>query len=240
MIWTDCASAIAGLRKILDGEYPAPNGPHSDLWQKIFHAVSDLPPGSVQVTKVQAHVGTVGSSPFEDWCLLHNHWADRTAVRANFNRPESFWKVFHAHVHACDVAQRLSRVVQDVLLNVSRAVVRIADLQEPEEVPCEPAVRPPAECWRGLNALLKFPQAAARWYGQAMVEKVLSWWHSTLHDVGEPCVWVAHFQLYLDFQIATGCIGPIHETQWKDGDDLELVGLVNFPFRLRQVVCQNA
>ena len=233
MIWTDCASAIAGLRKILDGECPAPNGPHSDLWQKIFHAVSDLPPGSVQVTKVQAHVGTEGSSPFEDWCLLHNHWADRTAVRANFNRPESFWKVFHAHVHACAVAQRLSRVVQDVLLNVSRAVVRIADLQEPEEVPCEPSVRPPAEGWRGLNALHKFPQAAARWYGQAMVEKVLSWWHSTLHDVGEQCVCVAHFQLHLDFQIATGCIGPIHETQWKDGDDLELVGLVNFPFRLR-------
>ena len=212
MIWTDCASAITGLNKILEGECPGPNDPHSDLWLQVFHAVRDLPPGSVHVTKVQAHIGRIGSSPFEDWCLTHNTWADRTAVRANFNRPAEFWQLFHAHDHACSVTHRVSRAIQGVLLQVSRAVVRMADVAEPVAEPVIQGERPPAEVWRGLPGLQRFPLAAARWYGRNLVEKILSWWHFTLHGEGGKCVWVAHFQLYLDFQIATGFRGPIHET----------------------------
>ena len=233
MIWTDCASAISQLSKILEGQFPAANGPHSDLWVQVFHAVGDLPAQSVQVTKVQAHIGTVGSSPFEDWCLLHNNWADRTALRANFNRPASFWNVYNAHVVACAISHKISRAVQMVLLRVSQAAMKAQATAEPEEEPNVAPVRPPPGSWQGLRELKRFPSAAARWYGQTLVRKILSWWQHTLHGACDSCQWVSHFQLYLDFQLATGSRGPVHEKQWRDADCIDLVGLANYPFRLR-------
>eukprot|EP00435_Cladocopium_sp_Y103_P016651 s1710_g4.t1 len=234
MLWTDCASVQTRMHSILAGVRPGVNCPHSDLWLAVFFAVHDLPPGFVSVTKVQAHQDAGGHSPLEDWCFCHNRLADRSAVRANFARSHSFWQLYHDHVQACHIAYTLSTEVQMVLLQVSRAAVNAEDNElavEPSEPVFQPD-RPPVEAWTGLRPF-SLPALAARWYGQAMVCKLLSWWWFTLDGVAEPCRWVSHFQLYLAFQLATGWTGPIHDPRWMDGDDFPCLGLLNFPFRLR-------
>eukprot|EP00435_Cladocopium_sp_Y103_P059804 s2_g21.t1 len=233
MLWTDCESVLWKLQAILRGETPSVNAPHADLWLQVFQAVHDLPPGSVSVNKVLAHQDGAGDSPLEDWCFLHNRWADRAAVRANFTRPRSFWDLVRAHELATSIACHISRSVQNVLLRISRAVLQSDSVLEPEGEPPVLSTAPPAEAWLGLNTLVVLPGAAARWYGQPLVCKILSWWFHSLHGETGQCLWVSHFQLYLDFQMSTGFVGPIHAGKWQDGDDQPLVGLLNHPFRLR-------
>ena len=43
----------------------------------------------------------------------------------------------------------------------------------------------------------------------------------------------SHHQLCLDFQLATGHLGPIHLKKWVDGNTIPFLSLLNHPFRLR-------
>ena len=67
-----------------------------------------------------------------------------------------------------------------------------------------------------------------------MVQVVLSWFWTTLSGRSlDDLVWVSHPQLYLDFQLATGHRGPIHDGKWRDGNLVEMISLSKFAFRTR-------
>jgi ribonuclease HI len=81
LIWSDCLAVVRRLRRILMGPSVKMNSPNSDLWRMI---ADDIRSGCVvQVTKVAAHQDLrCASSPLEEWCFLHNRFADRAAARA--------------------------------------------------------------------------------------------------------------------------------------------------------------
>lgn len=230
-LWSDCEAVIKRLRKCIKGYMPRVNSPHADLWIQIFHLISQYPFGHVCVFKVAAHCNEHDATNcVEEWCHRNNNLADRTAVRANFLRPASFWTLLEQHLDALTVAREISRHVQHVQLEISRVQVRYAD---DIETPCVQVAWEPVPACEVDWSFHCLPAAAARWYGQRMVRLLVSWFFQCVDPVASPVVWISHYQLYLDFQMATGEVGPIHLKTWADGSALPLVGLRDFPFKRR-------
>ena len=68
----------------------------------IFRASLKVMRIYVSITKVAAHCEVNSAGPFlEEWCSLHNSFADHAAGLANENRPPAFWDVLRRHVQAC-------------------------------------------------------------------------------------------------------------------------------------------
>jgi len=214
-IWTDCNAVVRRMTKILDGIEPKPNSAHSDLWMLIFDCMRDFERGRVTITKVAAHQSVaLATGPLEEWCFTHNSCADQAANLAQFKRSEGFWDFFAKHVQVTNACSQLSREVQQTLLLISRAVVRDKDndmqAQRPElAVP----TMVPIDAWKPLETL-SIPGDAVRWYGDEVVRTVLSWFCQNLFGCDEEVVWVAQYQLYIDFSL-TGELAPTNFGGWQ-------------------------
>ena len=230
-IWTDCEAVVKRLHRILQGRVPKPNSPHSDLWIEIFHLLSQYSIGTVGVFKVAAHRSEmhVGTS-VEEWCCRNNALADRAAVRANFARPPAFWTLLQSHVNALNHMRDISRQIQKVQLAVSQAQVRYCDNMQ--DVVVEP-VQLPIPAWVPLPKLTVLPAAAARWYGCDIVRMLVSWFWQGVDPSASAMVWVSHYQLYVDFMLATGEPGPVRFKTWTNGSNYPLLGLRDVPFKKR-------
>lgn len=230
-LWTDCSSVVRRLNRILAGHDVRPNSSHADLWLEIQIAVQNRK-GPTFVAYVAAHQQLEDVHDFfTEWCFRHNSVADRQAVRANFTRDVPFWQLYYRHHSAVEVIYELNRTVQQVQLAISHEVLRqdTPVLIEPLHEPCCPV---PGAVWRQLPTL-QLPTAALRWYGDSLVRHITSWFWNALSGSTSPVSWVSHFQLYIDFMLATGRPGPVHTGRWQDGADIPMLTLYNFAFRRR-------
>lgn len=230
MIWSDCQAVVRRLRRILQGAAVRINSPNADLWMMI---ADDISAGAhVQITKVKAHC-TVSSanSPLEEWCYLHNQFADRAAVRANESRGEEFWLLLARPATACRSVDEWNSCIQQVLIAISRRVLcheRMTDSPEPS-----PSVPGPPPKWTALPPMPSPPKGAVRWYGEGLVMKLLKWfWHAVQCEPG-PVVWISHAQMYIDFALTTGEAGPVHINGWRDSADMPLHALLHTGFKTR-------
>ena len=81
----------------------------------MFECLQDFSPGQVEISKVAAHRRVADAlSPLEEWCVVHNGYADQAACLAQWSRPQEFWNLFDQHVSATIACMRFSRVVQNV------------------------------------------------------------------------------------------------------------------------------
>lgn len=230
-IWSDCLSVVSRLNRLLLGGRVRPNSPNADLWRRIADDLKSLGSHRVQITKVAAHRDVQhASTPFEEWCFLHNHFSDQVAGRANLHRPEGFWRLLSCHVSACLKCDQWSAEVQRVLLRVSQHVLRNESVavHEPDVLP-----EGPTPTWKTLLPLAQLPRGALRWYGDEIVRSIVSWWWSTLFDSVEPVQWISHLQLFIDFTSSTGLVGPVKFHGWKEGSNVPLFGLVQPSFKQR-------
>ena len=232
-LWCDCQAVVRKLQKLLEGGVPKPNSAHSDLWFLIYDCLKDFGPGMVEISKVAAHRRICdATSPLEEWCFTHNMFADRAAAAAQFDRPEGFWDFYSRHVNSTLACRRISREIQHVLLAVSKAAVKDSDLQagdERSDLGVSPPV--PAGAWPKLPEL-SFPRGAVRWYGDAVVRQVMSWFWQVTYGREHDVVWVSQFHLYVDF-LFTGEAAPTHIHSWQHGDALPHVDLLAIPFHTR-------
>ena len=232
-LWCDCQAVVRKLQAMLGGCEPKPNCAHSDLWLLIWECIRDFCPAQVVITKVAAHQRVCdATSPLEEWCFTHNMFADRAAAAAQWDRPVGFWDFFSCHVNSTLACRRISREVQGVLLAVSRAVLKESDSPEGDDRPDVGAPRSvPGDAWKQLPELT-IPAAAVRWYGDAVVRQLLSWFWQVTHGSHEELVWVSQFHLYVDF-LFTGEAAPTHIDSWKHGDCTPHVDLLAIPFQTR-------
>lgn len=232
MIWSDCEGVVKRVRTLLKGGSPRVNSPNYDLWVFLAQAIADAEPCHFDITYVASHKGDNAVSPFEDWCFRNNTWADRTAVRMNYNRTSEFWDFFHCHVEYVRAAHDISRQVQGVILNISRLAVQSPQQDTDNEEVFENTLR--AEVyWKGVPEITCFPQDAFRWYPERLVRLIFSWFLQTVHQSTHEVVWISQAQLYLDFQMSTGTYGPYKQGTWKDGDANSCIDLAGHPFRTR-------
>lgn len=232
MIWSDCEGVVKRVRRLLQGHLPRVNSPNFDLWSQIAQEFADMFPNQFAITHVSAHRGDSALSPLEDWCFQHNQWADRTAVRMNFTRTDSFWHLFQQHVSQVRAAIDISRQVQDVILAVSQAAVRSQRVDSDSE-PDDTVMPFASQFWHGVQAPDHFPPDVFRWYPEKLVRLIFSWFLQNVHASAHDVIWVSHMQLYVAFQMATGSFGPIKKGVWADGDDNCLSDIAGFPFRTR-------
>ena len=230
-LWTDCEAVVKRVRRLLDGGVVRANSSHADLWHVICRCLRSRQ-GPTTITRVAAHQNPDDEpSAFASWCYRHNGLADIAAVQANFSRTPVFWELHHRLVRAVKWIREVNRVVQRLQLRISQEVVRHED-----DVSLEPVASlvpaAPFVPWVPLP-VIQIPAGAVRWYGDNMVRTIASWFWHTLSNVRGPMVWVAHCQLYLDFQFATGHPGPISLGKWQDGSRMPWLQLRGFSFKQR-------
>lgn len=230
VIWSDCLVVVRRLRRILMGGGVRINSPNADLWMQI---ADDVQAGChVQITKVMAHQSIADAcSPLEEWCFIHNQCADHAAARANAMRDGAFWNLLMLHAQACQAVDRWNSAIQQVLLRVSRKV--LMDDHAAVQVEVEPMVCEVAPRWCPPLVRPPSPVGAVRWYGTAIVDKLLDWYWQVVVDCGGPVVWVSNAQLYIDYALTTGDAGPIQINGWKDSADVPLHALLNVGFKDR-------
>lgn len=69
-----------------------------------------------------------------------------------------------------------------------------------------------------------------------MTARITAWLKEGLQSAissCEPVRWVSAHQLYLDFQLATGDMGPVYDKGWVDTTKRPDIRLRHFPFRRR-------
>ena len=230
-LWTDCAAVVRRMRKILAGHGIRMNSAHADLWLEI-ERLTHMRSAEVCITRVAAHQRLQGhESLLEEWCFRHNALVDKFAVQANQSRGDGFWRLHARHVHAVNRVNDLSRLIQRVQLDISKEIVSMEPSDLPYELP-ELAFSVPCRPWRPLPPLC-LPAGAVRWYGDAMVRLISSWFWQCLHGAEGDCRWVSHYQLYSDFMMATGHPGPVHLQRWVEGTAVPDLALQGYGFKQR-------
>ena len=231
-LWTDCDAVVKKFRRLLAGHEVSPNSAHGDLWQAISACLA-VRTYSIEITKVAAHQDvTHAATALEEWCFRYNHLADKHAVQANYDRPPEFWELFERHRDAVAFTAHFNQLIWNVVLAVSQAVVREEQPLQVLVEPQESALPLPATNWRGLPPL-SIPSKAVRWYGDRMVRLLLSWFWQSLDSSTHRVCWVSHFQLYVDYMCSTGHPGPVHVSQWRDGEEVTHLSLMGYSFRQR-------
>ena len=232
MIWSDCLSVIRRLRKVLNGGKIQINSPNADLWLLIQE---DLQGASldIQCTKVAAHQCLEdAASPLEEWCFLHNRFADHAASLAQERRPYAFWELLQRHVQACMKIGVWNSQIQKVLLAVSQQVLQgekpgdVRDDHVPAPVICSSE-------WVPLPVLTALPDGAVRWYGRAMVQTLVSWFWDALELSQANMIWISYAQLFVDFALSTGHAGPLNLDGWKDATLVPHHSLLGIGFKRR-------
>ena len=156
-----------------------------------------------------------------DACLIWNNaQVDLLAKTANLDRGEPFWECWKTHVNAVHGAQTLHQQICRIHLAVAKRSVHQEDATTLDEIPV-PAPRPMREFqmifdvgqWAG-----ELPQQFAQEYGHAMASRILRWWtiRTTGKGVGQ-LRWLPFAHLYVDYQLAFGCPGPVKSgPNWLD------------------------
>ena len=74
---------------------------------------------------------------------------------------------------------------------------------------------------------------ASRWYGDAVVRQLVSWFWFSFQDCTCPLVLVPHFHLCIDFTLSMGSPGLVHLGSGKDGSDMVNLHLRGFGSKRR-------
>ena len=236
-LWIDCQSVLVRLTRLQKfATVPARNVPHADLWREIFlqlEALGDLAP---VFTKVPAHTADAQSPDlFADWCRTHNGHAHRAAAVANHTRDPSFWELQQRHQQAVFAARTISRQVQQVQLQVSRALV-LNDLSKHDAEPTpvrEVVAEEPSDQWAPLP-MSEISLSVQHKYGQALCKALVDWYRTCTAMSDTVLSWVSYYQLYVDFMGGCGQGGPILvESRWINPPESPEQEVVPYTFKQR-------
>lgn len=244
-LWCDCLGVVERLQRILDERKGVkPNVAHADLWNLIFDDLQQLGFAKVLVTKVPAHQTlTQLDSEYDFWVAVHNNLADRAARLANLCRTGEFWAMRKQQVHGTTFVSELGRWVSGVILAVSQAVVAHQVTSDADGLNSLDVVDLPREAfadsdgtWEPFAIVSPLPWTLTRTYGFSIVAEIAGWITQALTEaasLGEQPQWLSTYQLYLDYQLATGKPGPIYDKKWINPDIRPDVRMRNIPFRKR-------
>ena len=244
-LWSDCQSVVDRCRRLIAfREPPKINSPHVDLWLEIFYSLQACGNRSVEITKVAAHQdNAMPDGALEQWAFAHNGLADRVARLANLQRSENFWAMHRQHAAAVDFARFVSGKVQSIILKGSRQVVNRErlrdeigmDIVEPEHQRPRMSLQVPP--WPGFEMKTPLPITSMAKFGHRLVAVLTSWFAMGINEglaTEAPVQWVSLYQLYLDFQMQTGELGPINQkARWIDPYNLPQLRLKPASFKKR-------
>ncbi|CAE7506880.1 aquIMA [Symbiodinium sp. CCMP2456] len=138
-LWTDSTMVGKGIRRLLCG-LDMGDSENLDLWQLLAELVAAFPAGQLIVQHVPSHLDPArGTSPFEDWLIQWNGYADTVAGLTNLNRSAALRQ---AHEQALDWHTRMREALQalrgiyfgiaDITSLPGRVNTLEVELEEPE------------------------------------------------------------------------------------------------------------
>lgn len=140
-IWTDNQGVVSRFLMLTSGRATLGiNTAHSDLWQWVLDSVIALGKHRVILRKVLAHQDvTKATTVQEAWRFWNNHAADRVATKANYNRPDSVWKLWTQCCQEWKSATMFSQQVQALQVAVAERSVM---MDTPEFITAMPPPQP--------------------------------------------------------------------------------------------------
>ena len=196
-----------------------PNGSHSDLWSEIVRLLAILE-DRVIVCQVFSHNQiSSGLTEVEQWAYWHNSLTDIAAAKMNASRPEQFWNWW------CEAAADY-KWYSELFLAVAKLHVSIgkqADSLLKATKPIQRKVDSPEEAFVVVQPrTYEVAATLIRKHGYNIVQTIHDWWVNTgaiyLNKAG-PVHWISFAQLFIDFQLATGQVGPTYrDLQWYEDD----------------------
>lgn len=198
-----------------------PNASHWDLWQEVDALLRQLG-DRVKICQVFSHNQiSSGMTEIETWAYWHNSLTDMAADKMNMARPEQFWTCWHrAFVDYM--------FYSELFLEVARLHVRVgkqADSWSKTHKHSQRKVDTP-EIAKAVVQPKRYivPPKLVNKHGYNIVQCVFDWWISTGADFltkAGPMHWISFTQLFADFQMATGRLGPTyHDLTWHDDDSI--------------------
>ena len=219
-VWCDCQSVVNTARKLQQNQLRLkPNSSHADLWEEVIRLLHLLD-NSLVICQVYAHNQiSSGLSEVEAWAYWHNSLTDIAAAKTNAKRPEVFWDCW------CEAAADY-KWHSELFLEIAKLHVSIgkqADSLTKATKPIQRKVEAPAEA-----KVVVQPRSYAitttliRKHGYNIVQLLYDWWVNTgavfLNRAG-PLHWISFTQLFVDFQLSTGHVGPTYrDLQWFEDD----------------------
>lgn len=223
-VWCDCQSVVNISRRLqLKQLRLKPNSSHADIWQDIVRLL-DVLQDRLVICQVYAHNQiSSGLSEIEVWAYWHNSLTDIAAAKTNATRSEVFWDCW------CEAAadykwysELFLEVAKlhvsigkqaDSLIKATKPIQRKVDLPEEAKV----VVQPRQYQYEITTTLI-------RKHGFNIVQVLRDWWVNTgavfLNHAGS-LQWISFTQLFIDFQLATGHVGPTYrDLQWFEDDSV--------------------
>ena len=143
--------------------------------------------------------------------FYNNAFADRVARHANTQRPFGFWDIWERHSRAVAEYRHLFQQVFQLHRAVGSRQVQCSRQE------MEPQSQAPVRQCREFSPWFDlarwsgdFPVETARLYGPDLTMLLRDWIKARLIVTeGAPVEWYSFAQLYLDFQLSTGHVGPL-------------------------------
>ena len=221
-IFCDCLGVINKFHRLTSGlTQIKANAASADLWRWVLDSVDRLGVCNIKVYKTAAHKKLHQARSQRDaWLIWYNNKVDAVAKQANLNRSATFWSGWQQHVDAVHAAQTLHAQACALHLAVAKRSTqedRVSTLDDAAPAVPKPCRQFPLvfdnSRWRN-----EIPPAFAGEYGAGLAQRVYNWWQArtTGATVG-PLRWITFAHLYVDYQLAYGCPGPIKSgSKWLD------------------------
>jgi hypothetical protein len=238
-LFSDCLGVVNKFHLLTSGNMRLKrNSVNADLWEWILASVAQLGLNKVEVRKTESHKPvSVARTKLEAWRYWNNAAADQVARQANLQRPAGFWEFWAGHVRQVHGAAALHAQVWQLHLAVGTMSVRGIQEQTQDERP-ETVIRQPRVFQPGFDTSQwtgQIPLAFSNEYGAAMAQRIGSWWQSrTTGTTAVQTQWISMAQLYIDYQLSTGCPGPIKfQSSWLDATQRRYLNPEKFNFLVR-------
>ncbi|CAE8599691.1 unnamed protein product [Polarella glacialis] len=225
-LFSDHLGFVRRLRQMLAGNHKiSPVECNHDLWQLVLQQVLLRQPGSIQVTKVKAHVTLDATATvYQQWLKKHNDRADDLAKAYNKNRNPLFWQQ-HTNLRLCEHnLTKQAKAIQQRLVAVAKLEVDRIDKHKQ-------LLNKPTSKWQQAanqveqlhivdsDALVLRPFVYNKLptdylFGPKAFELITSWlrglkWpaHPAPEQTASSCI--SLLELMFDFQLSTGCQPPV-------------------------------
>eukprot|EP00438_Fugacium_kawagutii_P033613 Skav216189 [mRNA] locus=scaffold5649:139693:141654:- [translate_table: standard] len=220
-IWSDCKGVVSRFQLYSRGLKLRPTSPNADLWEWVLASVEQLGLDRVELRKTEAHRHVSEAKTREQcWRFFHNGAADRTARVANGDRPSAFWDLWERLASQFRLARSWHAEVTRLHVEVAKFCTKQTEIATPDEsAPAEPrSVRQFDMVYEEPSVVRTALPVTSRIYGFSMTQRLAHWWRRRISGHGSRALqWVSFGQLYVDYQLSTGCPGPVkHGKQWLD------------------------
>ena len=223
-IWSDCDNVVKKVKLLLAAPLPGRSNAHdADLWEQIGTELGR--DHDITIHKVAAHVGPSVAGPVEDWARGFNDQADMQAKHFNYARPPEFWQVWTRLLSQLQEAEAVSNYVLQLHCNIGEESLRLRPREGgPQMRPVVLEARLPlAQCVQ-CSQETSMPHALLSVFGSHQAHRLWKWFQTvcTGHVWGS---WVSPAQLYVDYQMAFGKVGPYFHSATRRWSDPNLPGL---------------